>query len=285
MDIFVFGLTLSLMYGLIAVGFALILGTSRIFDLCFGSYYMVSAYTFFVCYAALGKVPAFFISILAAIILAWVIHRLLLYPFRKIPIVLMVISCAVAIAIAEGIILLFGTDYFYIPPLIEGTVDLFGASIANQRFLAGIIALVALSLLWLYLNRTKQGLAIRALVQQPEAAELAGIDPRATHFTVVLIGAGLAALSSIMVVPVFCLSPYVWLDACLLAFAGVVVGGMGSVWGALLAMFIIAFAETLVSFLIREGGFFRQAVYLVVMIIVLLIRPLGFFGKKGGGLI
>ncbi len=280
MDILVFAVTLSLMYGLIAAGFALILGTSRIFDLCFGSYYMVGAYAYFVCHGILGKVPALFLSILLACVLAWLIHQFILYKFKDSPIVVMVVSASLAIAIAECLTLFFGSEYKYVPPLWDGCVEIFGATIAYQRLLAGVVALVALALLWLYLNKTKQGMAIRALIQQPEVAEMMGIRPKTMHLTVACIGAGLGALGSIMVVPVFTLTPHIWLDAILLAFAGVVVGGMGSVGGALLAMVVIAFSETLVSFLIPEGGFFRQAVYVVIMVIVLLVRPYGFFGKK-----
>lgn len=282
MDIFVLGLTLSLMYGLIAAGFALILGTSRIFDMCYGSYYMVGAYAYFVCYNAIGKIPGLFVSILIACILAYLIHRFILFKFRETPIVVMVISASLAIAIAEFFTLLFGSEYKYVPPLWEGSVDVFDATVSYQRLLAGLVAISALSLLWVFLNRTKQGMAITALIQRPEVAELVGIKPRNIHLTVACIGAGLGALGSIMVVPVFTLTPHIWLDAILLAFAGVVVGGMGSVGGALLAMFVIAFSETLVSFMIPEGGFFRQAVYVVIMVLVLLIRPYGFFGKKEG---
>jgi len=280
MEILVFGLTLSLIYGLIVAGFALILGASRIFDLCFGSYYLLAGYSYFVWYGVVGKVPALFLSIFIAVIVAWLIHRHILFRFRETPIVVMVVSASLAIAISEAVTLFFGSDYKYVPPLLEGSVAIFGASIANQRLLAGFVALLALSLLWLYLNRTKQGLGIRALIQQAEIAELAGVRPRNIHLTVACIGAVLGALGSIMVVPIFTLTPHIWLDAILLAFAGVVVGGLGSVWGAFLAMVLIAFSETLVSFLIPEGGFFRQAVYVLIMVIVLLVRPYGIFGKK-----
>ena len=210
MDIFVFGLTLSLMYGLIAAGFALILGTSRIFDLCFGSYYMLAAYSYFVCYAILGKVPSLFVSIFVGCVFAWLIHRFILYRFRETPIVVMVISTALAIAISECITFFFGSEYKYVPPLWEGNVDIFGVSIAHQRLLAGVVSILAMSLLWMYLNKTKQGLAIRALIQQPEVAELVGIKPRNIHLTVACIGAGLGGLGSIMVVPVFTLTPHIW---------------------------------------------------------------------------
>jgi len=280
MDIFVFGLTLSLMYALIAVGFALIMGTSRIFDLSFGAYYLTGAYSFLVLYPVLGKGPALLLSLIISVILAFLIHRFVLYPFRANPLAVLVASCALAMAIAQGIILRFGTEYKYLPPLIEGTTEVFGATIANQRFLAAVVSLVVLALLWFFLNRTKQGLAIRALVQEPEAAQLMGVKPRMCQLIVACIGAALAALAAIMVVSVFSLSPFIWLDALLLAFAGIVLGGLGSIWGALLAMFVIGFAETLVTFLIPGGAFFRQAVYLVIMVIVLVVRPWGFFGKK-----
>ena len=281
MEIFIFGLTLSLMYALIASGFALILGTSRIFDLCFGSYYLVSAYLFAVLSPLLGNLPALFLAILLAGSMAWPIHRYLLYPFRETPIVVMVVSCAVAIAIGEIITLIFGTEFKYVPPLWEGSIELLGATISCQRLLAGGVTLIVFTLLWLYLKKTKQGLAIQALIQEAEVAGLVGINPKRIQLTVACIGGGLAALSSILVVPVFCLTPFIWFDAILLSFAGVVVGGLGRIWGALVAMAIIAFSETLVSFFIPDGGFFRQAVYVLIMVIVLLVRPYGLFGKRG----
>jgi branched-subunit amino acid ABC-type transport system permease component len=154
MEILVFGLTLSLIYGLIVAGFALILGASRIFDLCFGSYYLLAGYSYFVWYGVVGKVPALFLSIFIAVIVAWLIHRHILFRFRETPIVVMVVSASLAIAISEAVTLFFGSDYKYVPPLLEGSVTIFGASIANQRLLAGFVALLALSLLWLYLNRS-----------------------------------------------------------------------------------------------------------------------------------
>lgn len=280
MDIVVYALTLGLMYGLTATGFSLILGTSRIYDCCFGMYYLLGGYFYYIFYPVLGVLPAGFLSILVVAIMAWLIHKFILYHFRASPNVVMVVSCSLAIGIGEAIILLFGTEFKYIPPLWEGTVTIFEASLPYQRILAGVVSLLALSSLWFYLNRTKQGLGIRALIQQLDAAQLAGIDPKRVQLTVACIGSGLAALSAIMVVPVFCLSPHIWLDAMLLAFAGVVVGGLGKVWGAFLAMLVVAFAETLVSFAVSEGGFFRQAAYVSVMVIVILIRPHGFFGKK-----
>lgn len=282
MDIVIFAVTLGLMYGLIAAGFALILGTSRVFDLCFGTYYMVGAYAYFFCYNTLGKIFGLFFSILVSCVLAWLIHRFILYRFKNTPILVMVVSSALAIAISECIILYFKTEYKYLPPLWDGAFSFMGTTITYQRILAGMVAICTLCLLWFFLNHTKQGMAIRAVMQHPEAAELVGVRPRSIHLSVVCIGAGLSALGSIMVVPVFVLGPHIWLDAILLAFAGVVVGGLGSVGGALFAMFIIAFCETLVSSLISEGGFFRQAVYVVIMVVILLVRPYGLFGKKEG---
>ncbi|MCF8142859.1 MAG: branched-chain amino acid ABC transporter permease [Deltaproteobacteria bacterium] len=281
MEILMFGLTLSLMYALIASGFALILGTSRIFDLCFGSYYLVSAYLFAVLAPILGSFTALVVTIPLAGGMAWPIHRYLLYPFRETPIVVMVLSCAVAIAVGEIITLIFGTEFKYVAPLWEGSIEIVGATLSCQRLLAGGVALIVFTLLWLYLKKTKQGLAIQALIQGTEIAGLVGINPKKIQLIVACIGGGLAALSSILVVPVFCLTPFIWFDAILLSFAGVVVGGLGSIWGALMAMGIIAFSETLVSFFIPNGGFFRQAVYVMIMIIVLLVRPYGLFGKRG----
>ena len=281
MEIVVFGLTLSLMYALIASGFALILGTSRIFDLCYGAYYLVSAYLFSVLAPLLGIFLALILAILIAGSMAWPIHRYLLYPFRETPIVVMVVSCSVAIAIGEVISLIFGTEFKYVPPLWEGSFDLLGANISYQRLLAGGVALLVFTLLWLYLNKTRQGLAIQALIQSAELAGLVGINPKKIQLTVACIGGCLAALSAILVVPVFALTPFIWFDVILLSFAGVVVGGLGSIWGALVAMVIIAFSETLVSFFIPDGGFFRQAVYVFIMVVVLLVRPYGLFGKRG----
>jgi len=277
-----FGLTLSLVYGLIAVGFALIFGCSRIFDLSFGAYYLVGGYTYFglTHIVGVGRPAAVILALVCSTFLAWLIHRFVLYPLRKNPIAVLISSVAIALVIQQIIIILFETEFRAPSALIGGTTTLFGATLANQRYLAGGVALVCMALLWLFLNKTKQGQGIGALVTQPEAAQLMGVDPKAAQLTVACIGGLFAGLAGLLTTPVFSLHPWVWLDALLLAFAGVVIGGLGSIPGCLLAMFIVGFSETLVSFLIYGGAFFKEAVYLVIMVIVLLVRPWGLFGKS-----
>jgi len=269
-----------LIYGLTAVGFALIFGTCRIFDLAFGSYYLVGAYSFFGLAPVVGNGAALFLSLLISIAVALLIHRFVLFPLRKFPIRVLVASAGLALAIQQGIILVFGSTFRSIPYLVEGTTRVAGVIIENQRFLAGGVAIVALILLWLFLTKTKLGLGIRALEQHPEAAELIGIEPRTSQLIVASIGALFAALGSTLSLSLFVLTPLAWLDALLLAFVAVVVGGLGSTWGAFAGVFIIAYAETVVGFFVPKGGFLRVAIYLGIMVIVLLARPWGFFGQK-----
>ena len=280
MDIFIFGLTLGLMYALIVAGFALILGTSRIVDMTYGMYYTVSAYSFYYFTPTLGVGISALLSIVITVILALLIHRFILYPLRANFIAVMIASAALAYALQRAIVLLFGTQPKFAPLLIQGATEVFGATIYNQRLLGGGLAILCLGLLWLFLNRTKRGQGIRAIVEQPQAATLVGVNRKTSHVIVACISAGLAALGGITVAPVFMLTPTTWLTVLLLSFSCVVVAGMGSIFGVLIAVFIIAYVEVIVSSFIPRGAFFRGAVYLIIMVVVLLIRPWGFLGKK-----
>lgn len=280
MEILINGLLLSLCIALTAVGFVLLFGTSRIFDLNYGGYYLLAGYVGVSLYSKIGIGPAILAAIASAMLLALFTHRFIIWPLRADPHTVLIATAAFIMIIAHAFVLTYGSEFYYFPPLVEGSTNILGAIVVTQRLLAALVAAVFMVLLWLFLTRTKIGSAIRAVEQQPEAAQLVGVEPRTVQFVVAVVAAFLVALAAILITPIGVLYPHMWLDIIVLSCAIVVVGGLGSIWGCLVAAMVVGFSETLVSFVIPGGGFLKQGIYLLIMVIILLVRPWGLFGLK-----
>lgn len=280
MEILVNGLLLSLCIALTAVGFVLLFGTLRIFDLNYGGYYLLAGYVAVLLYSKIGIGPAILAAIASAILLALFTHRFIIWPLRADRHTVLIATAALIMVIAHVFVLTYGSEFYYFPPLVEGSINILGAIVITQRIVAALVAAVFMVLLWLFLTRTKIGSAIRAVEQQPEAAQLVGVEPRTVQFVVAVVAAFSVGLAAILITPIGVLYPYMWLDIIVLCCVVVIVGGLGSIWGCLLAAMVVGFSETLVSFAMPAGGFLKQGVYLIIMIIILLVRPWGLFGLK-----
>lgn len=280
MEILINGLLLSLCIAFTAIGFVLLFGTSRIFDLNYGGYYLLAGYVGVSLYSKIGIGAAILAAIVSAILLALFTHRFIIWPLRTDRHTVLIATAAFMMIIAHAFVLIYGSEFYYFPPLVEGSINILGAIVVTQRLVAALVAAALIVLLWLFLTKTKIGSAIRAVEQQPEAAQLVGVEPRRVQFVVAAVAAFLVALAAILITPIGVLHPHMWLDIIVLSSAIVVVGGLGSIWGCLLAAMIVGFSQTLVSFLMPGGGFLKQGVYLMIMVIILLIRPWGLFGLK-----
>jgi branched-chain amino acid transport system permease protein len=140
------------------------------------------------------------------------------------------------------------------------------------------IVLVVLLCVWAVLSRTKLGIAIRATAQDAEIANLMGINVSRILLITMGIAAALAAVSGIVVAPLWVVYPYMWLSPLVMVMAIVTLGGLGSIKGSVIGAFIIALVETSVVFLIPAGAFLKLAFALLAMVIILVVRPEGLFG-------
>ena len=174
--------------------------------------------------------------------------------------------------------LIVGSEFMSVPSLIKGYTTILGVKVTNQQFLTIGCVVLVLIITWFLLMKTRLGLAIRATAQDREVANLMGMDEAKIAMITMGVSVGLAAFTGAVVVPLTILHPHMWMPPLIMMLAVVVLGGLGSIKGSFIGAYLLAFAETLVVFLLPMGSFLKRSVALTVMIVVLLIRPEGLLG-------
>ena len=279
-QILVSGIVISSIYCLLAVGFTLVYGVGRVFNLAHTAFYMVASYSLLQLFqlSGLNVVLSSVASIAITLVIAMLCYQLFIDRVREHEIVVIMITLALALVFQECMFLIFSGRYQAVNTFFPGYIELFGIRVLLQQVLIfGVVVLTFLGV-WALLSKTKTGIAIRAISQDREVANLMGINVRRGCFVTVCIGAVLAAIAGEVVAPVFALEPGMWMAPLIITLAVVVVGGLGSVKGSIIGAFILGFAQTLVVFLVPAGSFIKLAIALVVMITVLLVKPEGLFG-------
>jgi branched-chain amino acid transport system permease protein len=282
MEILLLTLTRGSLYAFVAVGFALVFGAGRVLNLFHGSFFLLGAYVaFFLCSATgaqghpwltLGLSVA---SGLVVAVIGYVYYRLLLRPFQRHPLRMMVLGMAANLALADGARALYGTRGALVPSVVTGSLAVGSAAVLWQELLFVPAALLTVGALYFFLSRSQAGLAIQAVAQDPEAAELVGILPVHVLGQTVAVAAFLAGLAGALAAPARVVAPDMWSFALLVSFAVVVVGGVGSLTGTLIVSYLLAAVEIVTSLVVSTAA--AEAVALVAIMLFLLIRPRGFF--------
>jgi branched-chain amino acid transport system permease protein len=267
-------------YALLAVGFALIFGVARMINLAHTSFLMLAAYGMF--YATyrldLDVISAIIISLVATTLIGVVSYKLFIDRIREHQVTVLLITVALAIVFQECMLIPFGAHFRGAPPLIPGFQEIVGVRITNEQLLTVAVVLVVLVGIWALLSKTKLGIAIRATAQDTEIASLMGIDVSRILLITMGIAVALAAVSGIVVAPLWVVYPYMWMSPLITVMAIVVLGGLGSVKGSLIGAFIIGLVQTAVVFFLPGGAFLSVAFALLVMVIILVVRPEGLYG-------
>ncbi|MDY6917662.1 MAG: branched-chain amino acid ABC transporter permease [Chloroflexota bacterium] len=278
--IIVSGLITSGVYALLAVGFSLIYGAARIINLAHTAFYMLAAYFIYILASSLGlnAVLSVFLSVAAVTVIGVLVYMFIIERVRAHETTVLIVTIALAIIIQEVVLIAFGGHFLGTSALIPGFATIVGVKVSWQRILTFGTVLVILVAAWALLMRTKLGVAIRATAQDREVANLMGINVGRIGMITMGIAVALAAVAGALVAPLFTLTPYMWMPPLVMILAVVVLGGLGSIKGSFLGALILGFAETLVVFLVPEGGYLKLAIALTVMLAVILIRPEGLFG-------
>jgi len=279
-DIIVNGLISGSIYALLAIGFSLIFGVARIVNIAHTAFYMVAAYAIHFGLHNLG-IPYLLsmpLAVLLVVGLGLACYKLFIDPIREHEAAVLIATIALAMVFQEVTLMLFKGHYRGTPPLLEGFLTVLGVKVAYQQLLTFLVVLLVLSLVWLFLEHTRLGLAIRTTAQDREVANLMGMDVARIAMLAMAISVGMAGVAGAVVVPLFVLDPFMWLAPLIMVMAVVVLGGLGSIKGSFLGAYILGFAESLVVFLLPMGSFLKGSVALSVMIAVLLLRPEGLFG-------
>ena len=267
-------------YALLAVGFSLIFGVARMVNLAHTSFLMLAAYGMFYTTYRLGLdvFTAILISLVATIIIGLVSYKLFIDRIRAHEVTVMLITLALATIFQESMVLAFGAHFREAPTLIPGYVEILAVKVMYQHLLTIAVVAVALLGMWLLLTKTKLGIAIRATAQDAEIANLMGINVSNILLLAMGIAAALAGIAGIVVAPLWVVYPYMWMSPLVMIMAIVVLGGLGSIKGSLIAAFIIGLVEVAVVFYLPGGSFLRGAIALLVMVIILVVRPEGLYG-------
>ena len=189
----------------------------------------------------------------------------------------LVLTLGLSTFLQSSLLAIAGGEYLRVPPHLRGIVDLGVTAVSYQRLLVLATALALLAALFAFLRFHRQGLAVRAVAQNPDAAQAMGINlPRIFTLTVAL-GVGLAGAGGALMAPLFNVYPAVGFPLTIKAFAITILGGMGNLAGALIASFIISLAEALSVMVIPSQ--WQNVIVFAVMILVLLLRPQGLLGR------
>ena len=275
-----YGLTIGVVYVLMALGFTLIFGILRIVNFAHGEFYMIGAFVVRELFAHAGL--DYFVSVIVAAVavglLGVAVERGLFRPFRdKVEHQVLIVSFALSVALQQLGVILWGAEDVSIEAPFSGVVRWGGVVFPQDRLVAVAACLVILAGFYVLLKRTRIGLAMEAVVQDPEAALIQGIRVDRVYAFTFGIGTLLAAAAGGLIGPVFSLTPYMGTLPLVKAFIAVILGGMGSVTGAVVGGLVIGISETFLS--TYFGGAAAAILQFAVIMLILVLKPSGLFGR------
>ena len=280
LEILIVGAVSSAIYAMLAVGFTLIFGVARVLNLAHGSFYALGAYGayFFTSHLKLPLLPAALLSVAVVAVFGIVVERVFIRPMRKSQLAVLMITLAVALVIEQALFLTFGSEYRNVPAFVDAKFTLGGVDVGGARLLALGVGAVLIAALWLFIQRTRLGSAILAISQDPVAAQYMGI-PSDRIFSIVMgVSAAMAAAAGVLAGPFLTVQPTMWLLPIVKAFAIVVVGGLGSIPGSVLAALMLGYAETVMAYTISSA--WTEIVSVLATLTMLILRPAGIFGRR-----
>jgi branched-chain amino acid transport system permease protein len=277
------GLVLGFIYALIAAGLALIFGVLEIINFAHGEMLMVGAYVMAFALPAMGGqyIPSMLVATLASAVLGVILYDGFLVRLREKD-----FERSILITMGISMVLLYGCQYLFTstPKMLSTQFGFEGVHVGAiritwTRIVACGIALVAFCALWYILHRTQFGRAMRAVAMNREAALMVGIRPRTVARNAVVVASVLAGLAGAALAPVHIVQPVMGQFLIFKAFALVIIGGLGSMGGAIVAGIALGIVENWI------GGFFssiwQEAAAFIGMILFLLLKPHGLFGRAG----
>lgn len=284
-EILLFGGIAGVIYGLLALGFTLIFGVSGVTNLAHGSFYMLGAYMFYFFETGFFELPPIAASVLAAVsvaIMGGIIYRVVIHSIVEDEVAVMVVTVSLALTLQQIILLIFGTEPRVVTPFFQGAVDIGGLKLTHTLITAFVASVALVAALMLFVAKAKIGKAMRAVSQDREVAMLMGINTTRVYILTMALSAALAALAGIFLTATTTriASYWMWLPPLALSFSIVILGGLGSIKGSLIGGLIIGYSQNAVAILVPEGGAIISVVPFSVMVLVLLLRPKGFFGKR-----
>lgn len=273
------GLVVGLLYLLMAVGFTLVFGVMRMVNFAHGEFYMLGAFGAYVFTTALHLpfLLSVVLTLICAIVIGGILEFLILKPLRRDELNGMIVTIGLAMVLQNVALLIFGPDPLSMPAVITGTTRFANIVIPNSRIYVVVFAILVLLMLYVFLRYSRLGRALRAVVEDYQIASIQGIPARIFYPLGFGIGVGLAAVAGALMAPLFVVSAFIGTTPLLKAFIVVILGGLGSIPGAVVAGLALGLTES------YAGLFFKSStadmVIFLVVIIMLVLMPKGLLGK------
>ncbi len=278
--ILIYGAVVSGIWALAASGFSLVFGIARILNFAHGTFFVLAAYISIVLIKNLGL--NLFVSYAIAVILVGLIgigvYKLIMSPIREHEVMIIIVTLAFALLVEQILLLIFGEHGISVPTFVRGVVYLAGVPVTMTRVTAFIAAIIVIVLLEYFINRTRTGKMISAASQDFEAAMIVGMDVEKLFVITMFISAALAGLGGLLFAQVFAASPMFAVKSLIFAFAIVILGGLGSVRGSIVASFIVGYILT--ATITTLGARWGEFMVLITIIAILIVRPTGLFGVE-----
>jgi branched-chain amino acid transport system permease protein len=276
------GLVLGSIYALVALGLALVYGTMQIPNFAHGHLYMLGAYAAFFAITVLHAPywPAMLFAVVVLAGIGLVLERVVFRQLRGAPDVNAVIAAIGVLFTLESIArLIWGSDFRVLPTPYDHPVNLFGLEASQQQLIVVLATAVLVAALYWFLKRTLTGATIEAVSQSRIGASLVGIDANRVNMLVFAISAGLAAAAATLIASINLIFPEMGFVVLLKAFAIIVLGGMGSIPGAIAGAFILSFAESFSAAYISAS--YQDVVAFAILVVILTVKPTGLFARAG----
>ncbi|EGP55673.1 branched-chain amino acid ABC transporter permease [Agrobacterium deltaense] len=275
------GLINGSFYALLSLGLAVIFGLLRVINFAHGAQYMLGAFVAFLGlqYFGISFWVALVVTPLVVALLGAVVERLMLSRLYDLdPLYGLLFTFGLALVVEGTFRWLYGAagQPYSVPPQLAGGTNLGFMFLPNYRAFVVVISLVACLATWALIEKTRLGSYLRAATENPTLVQAFGINVPVLLTLTYALGAGLAGFTGVLAAPIYQVSPLMGTNLIIVVFAVVVVGGMGSIMGAIVTGYMLGIAEGLTKVFYPEAS---NIVIFVIMAFVLLIRPAGLFGK------
>ncbi len=276
------GLQLGSIYALVALGYTMVYGIILLLNFAHGDIIMFGSYVAWIALVQLGLNPAIavLLAMFACVVLGVLIDKVAYAPLREAPrLSILITAIGVSYLLENGVQLLLGADAKVVPSIIDlGTVQVFGSTLSGTALLTVAVTIVATVVLTLLVQKTRLGKAMRAVSEDMGAARLMGVNVNSTISFTFAVGSALAGIAAILYSMAYQqVSPTMGVMLGTKAFVAAVLGGIGSIPGAVIGGLIVGFSEVFVA---AFGlSVWQDAVVFLLLILVLVVKPTGLLGR------
>lgn len=276
------GLQLGSIYALVALGYTMVYGIILLLNFAHGDIIMFGSYVAWIALVQLGLNPAIavLLAIFGCVVLGVLIDKVAYAPLREAPrLSILITAIGVSYLLENGVQLLLGADAKVVPSIIDlGTVQVFGSTLSGTALLTVAVTIVATIVLTLLVQKTRLGKAMRAVSEDMGAARLMGVNVNSTISFTFAVGSAIAGIAAILYSMAYQqVSPTMGVMLGTKAFVAAVLGGIGSIPGAVIGGLIVGFSEVFVA---AFGlSVWQDAVVFLLLILVLVVKPTGLLGR------